>query len=78
MIILFCFSCFLSYRGIGVYRKTPEKLRNELKTYFTIITPKEQENEQNKRFVLFSLNVAKDIHDSKPFQLLSALAGNSV
>lgn len=86
VLILINMICSLScYRGIGVANKPTEKLRNDLKTYFNALSmDKEQEgeeikneNQQNKRFLLYSLNVAKDIYDSKPFDILSLVSSSS-
>lgn len=71
----------LSCRGIGVSKKSNEKMRSDLKNYFTALSLNNDENErainqQNKRFILFSLNVAKDIYDSKPFDVLSLVSGS--
>ncbi len=56
-------------------------MRSDLKNYFSALSMNNDENEstinqQNKRFILFSLNVAKDIYDSKPFDVLSLVSGS--
>lgn len=86
-LFLFLSIYFDYFRGIGIYRKSDECLRTELNTWLETIASGNVHvqridkdrckvtpiNEQNKRFTMMALNIAKDFvrrEDSKCYRSL--------